>query len=378
MAEILSRFAVVVLAGGRGERAGAPKGLLNVCGEAWLLHQQKVLSHVGVLPHVVVVGVHSAAYETEFRNSRDFVFVKNENPERGPFSSLQLGLKSVLASSVAAKNENLAGVFVLPVDTPAPILSVWQELAQKVLDGAQASLPRRDPETLRSWNSLHVRAPAAGHPVCLSLSLCKQIAEMDGHEAGARLDVVLSALGTMQKCYHETTDCRAFLNLNTRWDWELLAPLVLPHLTRSVVPRARHRAAVVCVKNGELLTIAAREPVSQQKFLFVPGGAIEPGELPAQAAVREVFEETGLRVSVSADTEVVGFQITPWNGLVYASVTHFFYATLCEAGHRAFEPDDAVIEALQWVPVQTVGEVFAFLPPMRDAVLKVLGSVKRS
>jgi 8-oxo-dGTP pyrophosphatase MutT (NUDIX family) len=38
----------------------------------------------------------------------------------------------------------------------------------------------------------------------------------------------------------------------------------------------------------------------------VPGGLIEPGELPADAAVREVWEETGLTVEVTGVVGVYG------------------------------------------------------------------------
>ncbi len=38
----------------------------------------------------------------------------------------------------------------------------------------------------------------------------------------------------------------------------------------------------------------------------LPAGAVEPGETPGQAVVREVFEETGLRVMPERITGVVG------------------------------------------------------------------------
>jgi 8-oxo-dGTP pyrophosphatase MutT (NUDIX family) len=34
---------------------------------------------------------------------------------------------------------------------------------------------------------------------------------------------------------------------------------------------------------------------------IAPGGGLEPGETPAEAAVREVYEETGIRVALPAD-----------------------------------------------------------------------------
>src|SRR5262245_9937365 len=45
---------------------------------------------------------------------------------------------------------------------------------------------------------------------------------------------------------------------------------------------------------------------SDKRIWVVPGGLIEPGELPADAAVRETWEETGLIVEVTGILGVYG------------------------------------------------------------------------
>lgn len=76
----------------------------------------------------------------------------------------------------------------------------------------------------------------------------------------------------------------------------------------SPVPTAtsRHRAAVLLVQEGQVALIR-RVRGGHTYFLF-PGGGVEPGESPQEAAEREMLEETGLRVRTMACAAVVHFR----------------------------------------------------------------------
>ena len=54
----------------------------------------------------------------------------------------------------------------------------------------------------------------------------------------------------------------------------------------------RERATVVVKRDDKVLLVHGRNPT-----FAMPGGGIEPGESPSDAAERELFEETGLKAT---------------------------------------------------------------------------------
>jgi 8-oxo-dGTP pyrophosphatase MutT (NUDIX family) len=94
------------------------------------------------------------------------------------------------------------------------------------------------------------------------------------------------------------------------------------------------------VTSGRRVLISRRRNEPDLPWAFI-GGEIEPGESPADAAVREVKEETGLRIAAG---EEIGRRIHPRTGrwIVYIAATP-------QGGTDAFVGDTEELAEVRWV-----------------------------
>jgi 8-oxo-dGTP diphosphatase len=123
-------------------------------------------------------------------------------------------------------------------------------------------------------------------------------------------------------------------------------------------------AAIVTSRRGVLIT-QRLDGVPPWGFVT---GKIEPGESPADAAVREVKEETGLEVQHG---EIIGQRLHP----VTQRLVIYMTARLAKgASTETFNGDLTELTAVRWV---NLAEAADLLPDMHEPVRKYLGRVVR-
>jgi 8-oxo-dGTP pyrophosphatase MutT (NUDIX family) len=96
----------------------------------------------------------------------------------------------------------------------------------------------------------------------------------------------------------------------------------------------RPAVRVVCLDQRQrlLLLLRWRDPADGSYLWEPPGGGIEPGEQPIDAARRELQEETGLPGASVIDRHVMVGRDVRWNGQHYQGEEAFFLARVDQPG----------------------------------------------
>lgn len=123
-------------------------------------------------------------------------------------------------------------------------------------------------------------------------------------------------------------------------------------------------AAAVIVKDDRVLLVQRREP--GPILWALPGGEIEPGELPERAAVRETLKETGLTVAAG---RLLGIRVHP---LTERHMAYIACDVLAGTAHVAAEDE---LPAVRWVTLAQIPEYVpdGLYPPVQAYLDETLG-----
>lgn len=124
--------------------------------------------------------------------------------------------------------------------------------------------------------------------------------------------------------------------------------------------REASAGGVVVREQGSELEVAVIRPHGRSLWAL-PKGHVDPGETPEQTAVREVWEETGLRATLVAPLGEIRY-VYQFRGQRIFKRVHFFLfryqsgvlGDLQHAGHRV------EVDETRWVPLQRAAALLGY------------------
>ena len=111
------------------------------------------------------------------------------------------------------------------------------------------------------------------------------------------------------------------------------------------------RAQCIVYRDGKLLMIRHRE--GEAEYWCLPGGGVEPGETPAEAALRELEEECKVKGAIFRETSRVRYSPTAQS-----------YTFLVDIGEQIpsmgsdpeFSESDQIVVDLKWLALNEIPE----------------------
>lgn len=133
------------------------------------------------------------------------------------------------------------------------------------------------------------------------------------------------------------------------------------------VEEALQQPVATAIVTSEFGVLVGRRNDGTPPWTFI-SGEVEPGESPADAAVREVKEETGVRVETA---EVIGERVHPRTGR-----TMIYLAARPTHGTDAFVGDEDELAEVRWVSLAEADELMAeygMFEPVHEYLQRKIG-----
>lgn len=133
------------------------------------------------------------------------------------------------------------------------------------------------------------------------------------------------------------------------------------------IPAKVHGASLICRREGRFLLVErGKEP--WKGWLAFPGGSIEAGETPEQAAIRELKEETALDARALSHVITVDLAL---EGKAYDRSYYLSVFRAIEVSGREIAGDDAA--AIHWLTIEDMASA-----KVTDSTLDVTRMVART
>jgi 8-oxo-dGTP pyrophosphatase MutT (NUDIX family) len=152
-------------------------------------------------------------------------------------------------------------------------------------------------------------------------------------------------------------------------------PLLNGVAAAGVAPAQYVLSAVVYAERGdEILLLQRAEGSALAGQWFLPGGMVEPGELPEEGARRELLEEAG--VEIAGELEIIGCY--PMHVYGYDALAISYRGRLADGAEAVISHEHV---GARWVKASDMralltDEVIAGIAGGRDTIVSLLGHIR--
>lgn len=201
-----NKTAFVLLAGGKSERMGFPKGLLVYNQTVWILEQLNRIANSSITTVYIGLGHYYEDYfsvvpwfkdaQNRFVKYNDLKIkvVLNTTPENGSFSTLQ---------AVLAQIPKKQAVLIQPIDVPLLNTAELEEIIMTTNTIVQPQFEGKN-----------------GHPIQLLPKFWNPLLKLDQNHEDSRLDFQIKKKNPKHYTVVNVQDSSVVQNLNTPEDWE--------------------------------------------------------------------------------------------------------------------------------------------------------------
>ncbi len=130
--------------------------------------------------------------------------------------------------------------------------------------------------------------------------------------------------------------------------------------------RIRPRACGLIISSGRLLLVKIDAPTREYPFWIPPGGGISFQETAADAARREVFEETGLEVGIRRLVFVSEYIHRKWHALEYYFQCDILAGEIKLGSDPEFSPGRQMLQDIAWFGPDELADEHVFPVFIRD------------